>query len=75
MHHESSEESGIPGSKLEENNPAVERNGMPMRSQDQDWFARRGGWWRLALMFMLLAAMAVGLGVGLRFGLRKANGG
>ncbi|CAK7200952.1 hypothetical protein SEUCBS139899_003652 [Sporothrix eucalyptigena] len=69
---ESSEESGIADRKLEENNPGL--NGrLPKRSQNREWFAKRGGWWRLVLTLVLLAAIAVGLGVGLKFGLQKAS--
>ncbi|CAK7235452.1 hypothetical protein SCUCBS95973_009274 [Sporothrix curviconia] len=70
---ESSEESGITDRKLEENNSAAMRNGLPKRSQNREWFAKRGGWWRLVLTLVLLAAIAVGLGVGLKYGLQKAS--
>ncbi|CAK7209598.1 hypothetical protein SBRCBS47491_000497 [Sporothrix bragantina] len=72
---ESSEESGITDRKLEENSHSatLRNSGLPKRSQNREWFAKRGGWWRLVLTLVLLAAIAVGLGVGLKYGLQKVN--
>ncbi|KAL1897374.1 hypothetical protein Sste5346_004110 [Sporothrix stenoceras] len=74
---ESSEESGITDRKLEEQAGAAGvgagGRGLPKRSQNREWFSKRGGWWRLILTLLLLAVIAVGLGVGLKFGLQQAN--
>lgn len=73
---ESSEESGITDRKLEEQmagGAGIGGLGLPKRSQNREWFSKRGGWWRLTLTLLLLAVIAVGLGVGLKFGLQKAN--
>ncbi|OAA63729.1 hypothetical protein SPI_03892 [Niveomyces insectorum RCEF 264] len=62
---DSSEESGLADRKLE-----AAADLPPGRSQNSDWFSKRGGWWRVALTTLLLAAVAVGLGLGIKFGLR-----
>jgi hypothetical protein len=38
--------------------------------RDQRWLAKRGGWCRAFLILFVLAALAIGLGVGLTIGLR-----
>lgn len=39
--------------------------------QEKGWFARRGGWYRLALIAFIFTALAVGLAVGLTIGLGR----
>ncbi|KAK3329320.1 hypothetical protein B0H66DRAFT_19057 [Apodospora peruviana] len=38
-----------------------------------EWIARRGGWYRLTLLSILVVGLVVGLSVGLTVGLRKRN--
>jgi hypothetical protein len=50
-----------------------DRKTLPVRDgiRENEWFTKRGGWCRLAVMSAVLIVIIVGLGVGLSIGLRK----
>ncbi|KAK3942163.1 hypothetical protein QBC46DRAFT_448055 [Diplogelasinospora grovesii] len=54
------------------------RTPEPQRDADagikyQDWIARRGGWYRVVLITLLLVGLIIGLAVGLTIGPQKGN--
>lgn len=44
-----------------------------MDMRNNKYMVRRGGWKRLCLIFLVVAIIAIALGVGLAVGLRKAH--
>jgi hypothetical protein len=58
---QSSQES-VPGRRL---------NALKSGLKAQEWIARRGGWYRLVLGWMVTFGLIVGLAVGLTLGLRE----
>ena len=63
-----------PYSQAGSDETAPDRYSLPQKEgiiKDNEWFQRRGGWKRLAVMAVVLIALIVGLGVGLTIGLRN----
>ncbi|KAJ9131988.1 hypothetical protein NKR23_g11487 [Pleurostoma richardsiae] len=56
-------------SNVPDRDPGPQREGF----RDQEWVARRGGWYRLVVTVLVVVALAVGLSVGLTIGLRKKH--
>ncbi|TPX17156.1 uncharacterized protein E0L32_003274 [Thyridium curvatum] len=64
-----------PSSTASSDESPSEYKGPPPRapSKTEEWFRRRGGWYRVGLLAFLIVALVVGLGAGLGIGLRKKN--
>ena len=63
LHSASSSDGSVPDRKPENNDSEA--------IHQQEWVARRGGWYKLLLIALLTIAAIIGLAVGLTIGLRK----